>query len=62
MDAYLFVYYSNYKGGVNNLQVARIVSCKNGRGSYIKVFTSTINKAEQYAKSWAKKNDVFLKQ
>jgi phosphatidylserine decarboxylase len=60
MDAYLFVYYENYKGGINNLQIAKIVTHEQ-YGNYIKVFSSTVDKAEKYAKSWAKKNNIFLK-
>jgi hypothetical protein len=61
MDAYLFLYYENYKGGINNLQVAKIVDYKYDKHFYLKSFTSTVGKAEQYARSWAKKNNIFLK-
>jgi len=59
MKAYLFINYVNYKGGVNNLQVAKIV-LSGERGSYLKCFTSKVDKAEKRAVAWVKKNKINL--
>ena len=55
---YLFVHYSNYKGGVNNLQIVHVTSF-NGQGT-IKTFTSTVDKAMGYARKWSKKNGFIV--
>jgi hypothetical protein len=53
MNVLILIDYVNYRGGVNNLQVVKVVHGWN----CLRVFTSTVNKAERYAKSWCKKND-----
>lgn len=53
--AMILIDYRNYKGGVNNLQVAKVVVEISGRWSPVKHFTSTCERAEAYAKRWAKK-------
>jgi len=46
-----YVDYKSHKGGVNNLQVVKVV-LDNG---CVKYFTSLVGKAETYAKAWIKK-------
>lgn len=53
---FYFVDYVNYKGGVNNLQVAKIYR-EGMRGGYVKCFTSQKDKAESRAQSWIRKED-----
>ncbi len=47
-----YIDYKSYKGGVNNLQVVKVV-LDDGRE---KTFTSLHKHAEKYAKAWIKKN------
>lgn len=56
---YLLVHDKNYRGGVNNLQVARIAPIGDIRAS-VKTFTSLHNRAEQYARRWARKQGIVL--
>lgn len=56
---YLFVDYTHYKGGMWNLQRARIVPVGNAWG-HLKMFTSENDKAESRARAWAKKNNINL--
>ena len=50
--------YVNYKGGVNNLQVSRIVSASPYKGlvNIIKTFSSKVNKAKERAEKWVANN------
>lgn len=54
MKVLILVDYKSHKGGVNNLQVVKVLPLMGGYHS-LKVFTSTVNKAESYAKTWCKK-------
>ncbi len=50
---YIAISYENIKGGVNNMQVARVM-----RGySTIKTFWSINHQAEARARRWLKKNE-----
>lgn len=55
---FMFKSYASYKQGVNNLEVVKLVA--SGDGHPFKVFTSLIDKAETYARRWAKKNNINL--
>lgn len=55
---WLAVDYIHWKGGTYNVQRARIMV--SGMGGYIKCFTSEIDKAEQRARSWARKKGIIL--
>ncbi len=48
-----WIRYENYRGGINNLQVC---SVKDERLNTVKVFTSTVHKADKYADTWIKNN------
>lgn len=50
MNKEIWVNYENYKGGINNLQIARIFYGY----SLEKVFTSKIGKARKYAEKYIK--------
>jgi hypothetical protein len=56
---YLFVSYSSYKGGTNNVQVATIRPT-GATGMFLKRFTSEHEQAEKRARRWAKKNKIEL--
>jgi len=56
---YLLVDYIGWRGGVNNVQVARL--CPLGaRGMFLKRFTSTVDRAGEYARRWAKENNISI--
>lgn len=61
MNAIILISYENYRGGVNNLQVAKVlVSYKRilsdeCRYEPVMTFTSVVDKAESYARRWCKK-------
>ena len=58
-EYYLLVDYISYGGGVNNYQRAKLVPVGMAWG-FLKCFTSRIDKAESYAKSYAKSNNLLL--
>ncbi len=56
-NAYILVSYQSFNGGINNLQIAKVVEPSTYRGlvNIIKVFSSQKHKAEDYAKKYLKK-------
>ncbi|HEY4755812.1 MAG TPA: hypothetical protein VIH28_07155 [Ignavibacteriaceae bacterium] len=56
---YLLTDYIHWRGGMWNVQRSRIVPVGQAWG-FIKCFTSEIDKAEQRAKSWAKKHNIVF--
>lgn len=51
----ILIQYHNHKGGVNNLQTATV---KNMKGAVLKVFSSTKNRAKEYANQFIKKETL----
>ena len=58
-EFYLLVDHVHYKGGMWNLQRARIVPVGNA-WAYLKMFTSQVDKAGERAKRWAKKHGLKI--
>lgn len=57
IKAYSLIDWIHWRGGVWNVQRVRVMV--SGMGC-IKVFTSEVDRAYEYAKRWAKKNSVAL--
>ncbi len=51
----ILIEYHNHKGGVNNLQTAKV---KNMKGTVLKVFSSTKKRAKEYANQFIKKETL----
>lgn len=59
MKCLLLTYYASWRGGTNNVQVARLyaVGCSSG---FVRQFTSLRERAADYARAWARKHGIAL--
>lgn len=59
MECLLLVYYASWRGGVNNVQVARLYA-KGCASGFVRQFTSLHERAAAYARTWARKHGITL--
>ena len=60
LRCYLLVDYVSWRGGTNNVQMARLSPPGCGGNAFVARFFSECDRAEEYARRWARKHHVAI--